>query len=198
MMLEALAPKSRKTRDRRAEVLAFFKKTVSDLQIGTKIDPRVTLDDLVVFRQLVAPLKRTKEVWVDTSQITSQYIANIDKLLATPLVTQGSVSGFVHGLNVHNRNEFMLYPPLPGYRIVCSFPEEMFELVRAAIKKNVTVTGALYHHPDRPFPDRVKVHDIEVHPPDNELPKLRELRGILRGSTGGLRAVDFVRKLRDE
>lgn len=198
MVLEAVAPRSTKTRDRRAEVLSFFKKTVADLQKGVEIDRRVTPDDLVVFRELRASLKRTKEVWIETNEITSQYIANIDKLLETPVVTEGSVSGFVHGLNVHNRNEFFLYPPIPGFRIVCSFPEEMFEVVRTAIKRNVTVAGTLYHHPDRPFPDRVQVKEIEIHPPDNELPKLRDLRGLLHGCTGGRGAVDFVRALRDE
>src|SRR5437879_1096256 len=40
MVLAAIAPQKRKTRDQRAEVLAFFKRTVSDLEVGTSYDRR--------------------------------------------------------------------------------------------------------------------------------------------------------------
>lgn len=200
LTLEPIAPvqKKKKKPDRRQDVVGFFKRTVASLEVSTNYDPRLSPDDLVAFRELRAPLRRTKEVWVADAQLTSQYIANIDRILGTPIRSEGSVSGFLEGLNLHQKNEFILYPPILGYRIVCSFPEQMFELVRAALKKNVTVRGTLYHHPDRPFPDRVQVKELEIHPPDNELPTLRDLRGSFRGCTEGRSAVDFVRVLRDE
>jgi hypothetical protein len=200
MTLEAVAPKQSRTTkpDRRADVLAFFKHTVAALEVSTNHDPKLTLDDLIAFRDLRARLRRTKEVWVDQTQITFQYVANIDKILGAPIRSKGSVSGFLEGLNVHQKNEFILYPPIPGYRIVCSFPEEMFELVRSALKRNVTAIGTLFHHPDRPFPDRVHVDQLEVHPPNDQLPTLRDLGGSFSGCTGGRSAVDFVRALRNE
>lgn len=199
LTIEPIAPTGKRTRDRRAEVVSFFKRNVASLEVSTNYDPRLTPDDLLGFRDLVAHLRRTKEVWIEgVGRVTSQYVANIDKILGTPIRSEGSVSGFLEGLNVHQKNEFILYPPIPGYRIACAFPEEMFELVRAALKRNVTVTGTLSHHPDSPFPSRVQVKQMEVHPANSELPSLRELKGMLRGCTNGKRAVEFVRALRDE
>jgi len=198
--LEAVAPKRTRKEwtDRRADVLGFFKRTVATLEVSTDYDPRLSPDDLFAFRQLRAKLHHTKEVWVEQAQITNQYVANIDSILGAPIRSEGSVSGFLEGLNLHQKDEFILYPPIPGYRIVCSFPESMFEQVREALRRNVTVTGTLSHHPDRAFPDRVQVRQLEIQPPNDQLPKLRELKGILRGGTGGLSAVEFVRALRDE
>lgn len=196
MTLEAIRPKN--GADRRAEVVEFFKSTVADLQAGTSVDPRLTPDDLRGFRDLLGRLKRTKEVWIGEGQLTSQYLANIDKILRSSIRSEGAVSGLLEKLNVHNRNEFVLFPPVLGAQVACTFPEELFEHVRAAIKRNVTVSGTLFYHPNKPFPELVHVRELEIHPPDEELPKLGELRGLFAGCTNGLSAVEFVRALRDE
>src|SRR5947209_4592053 len=52
MELEAIPPRSKRTVDRRTEVVRFFTATVAELQVGTKVDPRVTPDDLIVYRDL--------------------------------------------------------------------------------------------------------------------------------------------------
>ncbi len=196
MVLEAVAPK--KGEDQRAEVVGLFKKTIADLQAGKPVDPRLTSRDLKKFRELRAALKRTKEVWLDGAILDSQYVANIDRILGSTVKSEGSVTGLLERLNVHNKNEFILYPPVGSHQIVCRFPDTMFEQVRLAIRRNVTVTGTLYHHPDKAYPDVVHVKDLEIHPPNNELPKLGDLKGLLKGCTQGLTSVDFVRTLRDE
>ncbi len=196
MTLEAVAPK--KGKDRRAEVVAFFRKTVGDLQVGTAVDARLTPDDLERFRDLRATLRKTKEVWIEDGQLTSQYLANIERLLGSSIASEGFVTGFLERLNVHNRNEFVLYPPIAGAYVVCHFPSEMFEQVRAAIKRNVTVSGRLFYHPEKRFPEKVHVLTLEIHPPDEQLPKLRDLRGLLQGCTNGVTVVEFIRAIRDE
>ena len=196
LTLEAIRP--RKAPDLSAEVVRFFKKTVAELQDGSSVDPRLTSDDLKEFRALIASLKKTKQVWIEGKQVTSQYIANIDRILAATIASEGFVTGFLERLNVHNRNEFVLYPPILGAHVMCSFPDKMFEKVRMAIKHNVTVSGTLYYRLDKPFPDRVHVKALEVHPADNELPSLKSLRGLFRGSTNGMNATEFVRSLRNE
>jgi hypothetical protein len=74
----------------------------------------------------------------------------------------------------------------------------MLGQVREAIKRNVTVWGKLDFEPENPFPHRVAVTRMELHPPDSELPTLAELKGMAPGCAGGLTSVDFVRALRDE
>lgn len=193
--LEAIRPK--RGGDHRSEVVSLFKKTVRALQAGEAVDPRLTPGALRDFRRLYAELRHTKEVWIDGKQITSRYVANIDEILKPAINSEGSVTGFLERLNVHNKNEFVLYPPL-WEAVICTFPEQMFEQVRAAIKRNVTVYGTLTHPQDKPYPAKVQVKSLEVHPPDDELPTLRELRGSFRGCTGGKSTSEFIRAIRDE
>jgi hypothetical protein len=184
--------------DRSKAVVGFFKQTVAQLQSGGRIDPRLTLDDLKAFREMIVRPKRTKEIWIDGGQVTSQYVANIDRMLDQSLRSVGTVTGRLERLNVHNKNEFILFPPVPGVQVVCSFTDELFPKVREAIKQNVTVTGTLFYQPDKPFPDRVHASELEIHPPDSELPKLADLKGLFQGAIGDMTAVDFVRAIRDE
>src|SRR5262249_9323233 len=103
-----------------------------------------------------------------------------------PLTSVGTVKGRLERLNVHNRQEFIIYPPIAGVHVRCLFPEDLFSLVQAAIKQNITVSGTLVFRPESAFPERVHVRSIDIHPADEELPKLAALRGLCPGATGKL------------
>ncbi len=184
--------------DRREEVLSLFQDTVDRLQTGRPPDRRVDRESLEAFHDLISPLHhKTKEVWIGSSLLTVQYEVNIQNILGSSVPSEGSVSGTLERVNVHNSSEFFLFPPLRGCRIKCAFPDSMFEQVREAIRGNVTVWGKLYFQPDRPFPHQVHVDKMELHPPDDHLPSLRDLKGIAPDSTGSLSSVEFVRAIRD-
>ena len=119
------------------------------------------------------------------------------RLVGPTLWSEGSVTGVVERLNVHDKNEFYLYPPLRE-AVVCTFPEDMFEQVRAAIKRNVTVNGTLSYASDNAFPTKVRVKSLEVHPPNDQLPTMRDLSGSFKDAFGGKTAVEFLRTIRDE
>jgi hypothetical protein len=196
MSLEAIPPRT--GRDDRAVVVSLFRETTSRLQSGRRPDTRFSFDDLEAFRDLVFPLNRhAKEVWVDGSRLTSDYVANIEGILGSAIPSIGQVTGRLERLNVHGRYEFVLFP-VAGTRIVCAFDESILEQVRMGVKRSVTVSGILYFQPDKPLPDRVRVQGMEIHPPDGELPRLRDLKGIARRCTGNMTSVDFVRAIRDE
>src|SRR5260370_42563342 len=89
-----------------------------------------------------------------------------------PLTSVGTVKGRLERLNLHNRNEFVIYPPVPGVQVTCLFPEELFSQVQAAIKQNITVSGRLVFRPGSAFPERVHVRRIEIHPAAEKLPQL--------------------------
>ena len=129
--LEPLRPK--KGRDQRHEVLEFFKNTLADLREHRRPDRRLDTAGLEDFKELYVGLKHTKEVWIDGTQLTSRYVANIDDLLKPVRAAEGSVTGFLERLNVHNTNEFVLFPVLGG-SVVCSFTDDLFERVLAAVK----------------------------------------------------------------
>jgi len=193
--LEAIRPK--KGADYRSVVRNLFLGTVAAIQTGGAIDPRLTPEALEDFRALYKAPRKTKEIWIGGEQITSRYLANIDELLKPSFESEGSVTGILERLNVHEKNEFSLFPPLWG-AVTCVFPPELFEQVRQAIKRNVTVFGKLMYPPDKPYPVKVQVKRLEVHPRDDELPTLRELRGVFRGCLEGKTSTEFVRAIRDE
>lgn len=193
------AVKCGKGRDARVPVLRLFRKTVTAIQGGKRLDPRLGPDDVALFKKLASPLSgQSKALFIDETEITPQYTANADTILRTATVQEGSVAGLLEKVNVHERCQFVLYPPIPGYTITCDFPESMLPEVRKAIKRNVTVRGSMHYYADRPFPKLVHVKSLEIHPCDDELPPLTALRGLAPGSTGGLSAVDFVRSLRHD
>ncbi|MBI1901815.1 MAG: hypothetical protein HYS13_11980 [Planctomycetia bacterium] len=194
--LEPLAPADGP--DNRRVVIDLFHETIERIQAGKSVDARFTFDDLVAFRDLATPLQRhSRELWINGEKLTAKYVAQLELILGSAIPSKGQLSGRLERLNVHDRYEFVLFPAA-GPRVVCIFDEAMFEEVRNAIKRMVTVSGTLYFQPDRPLPDRVRVDKMEIHPPDDELPKLRDLRATSPNCTGKLTAVDFVRALRDE
>lgn len=115
-------------------------------------DKRFTFDDLEAFRELVSPLDRhAKEVWVNGSKLTSDFVASIERILGSAIPSEGQVTGRLERLNVHDRYEFVLFP-VAGTRIVCAFDQAMLEQVRMGIKRTVTVSGTLFFQPDKPLP----------------------------------------------
>ena len=192
--IEAVRPK--KGEDHRGEVVSFFANTVESLQQGNGVDQRLAFDDLRAFRELHGGLKKTKQLWFNEREITHQYIANIDVILGRVFKSEGSVKGKLEGLNVHNKSECVLYPPVRGIKVICAFPESMFEKVRAAIKSNVTLFGTVFHKPDKGFPERIQIKEIVVHDPVKAV-LLKDLKGTFGDCTEGLGAVEFVRKIRD-
>lgn len=179
------------------DVVAFFVDTVSSIQAGRSVSPKLTSDDLRVFRKLAGPLnKKAREVKVSGTKLTTQFIANIDKITGVAIPSEGFVKGRLERLNLHNRSFFTIFPPIPGFSIACHFSDEMYEQVYQGINKNVTVFGLLSFRPDRAIPEQVQVKSIEINPEDRDLPQLSAMRGTW--STDGLSAVEFLRALRDE
>ena len=131
------------------------------------------------------------------SKLTSDFVASIERILGSAIPSEGQVTGRLERLNVHDRYEFVLFP-VAGTRIVCAFDQAMLEQVRMGIKRTVTVSGTLFFQPDKPLPDRVRVQAMEIHPADEELPRLKDLKGIARRCTGKMTSVEFVRAIRDE
>jgi hypothetical protein len=196
--IELAAIRPKKGMDYRSAVRSLFLDTITALQAGGAIDPRLTPDTLELFKVLYKAPQKIKEIWIGGNKITSRYLANIDELLKPSFKSEGSVTGILERVNVHNdKNEFVLYPPVSS-PVSCIFPEDLFEQVRAAIKRNVTVFGELWYPPGKPYPVKVQVKGLEVHPPDDKLPTLRELRGVFRGCLEGKTATEFVRAIRDD
>ena len=199
MKLQPAPKKKARSPDSGRVVYEKFEKTVDDLEAGRSADPRFNKEDLKEFRKLAAlTLSGKKRVQVAGVQLTTQFVANIDKILGGITRAKGTVKGRVEKLNVRERHEFTLFPPIGDSAIICTFKEDDFDQVQQAIKQNVTVHGTLSYRIDSPYPERVQVDRIEIHPADDKLPKLAALRGLMPAATGDKTATAFVRNLRDE
>ncbi len=197
--LEAVQKIGNKGDDRRSKVVTFFRTTVADLQKG-KVDPRIPPEGLGVFRELANPLKHgTKRVVIGRVSITTKFDKAIARILDENISSEGSVSGILERVNVHeDRNEFVIYPQDETTPITCSFPESLLDNVRKALKKNVTISGTQTYRPGCALPSRVHAKEIEIHPADSDLPSLHDVRALGKWDTGGLNSVEFLRAIRNE
>ena len=201
IQLEPVKPNRGK--DRRAEVLDTVRSTCQRLQSGQKPDPRLSPRAIHAYKEMAKPIQRSigktvdqqHAIQVDGIELTSAFVVNIDKLSEKKVKSVGSFSGVLEQLNLRNKSEFAIFPPIGEHRIVCHFPENLFDIVRDGLKRHVTVYGAMYYVVGKPYPEHCEVKDIVVHPPHDELPTLSGLAGklVLRGDS-----VSMVRALRDE
>lgn len=116
----------------------------------------------------------------------------------TEAVARGSLTGNVDALNVHRRPVFYIYPPSGPTKVKCTFDPAMLDQLREAIKRNTTVTGLLEYSSGSAFPTRMHVEQVEVNPPDSELPSMASMWGAAPSLTAGRSVREHLESLRDE
>lgn len=165
------------------DVSFTFERTIRDIRDGHEIDRRLDFQALRSFEGFCKPLRK-KDVSLEIAghALGNDYVSRIAELLEASSPSFGSVSGMLETVSVHLRTRFILYPPIPGEGIECSFGGDELSGVVAAIGQKVTVFGKLFYARTKSFPVRVDVEHFEVDPPDDELPSLLTARGILRPS----------------
>ena len=102
----------------------------------------------------------------------------IAKIIGPDQVYEGSVTGRLLAINLHNRTRFAVYPPAGPLKVTCSFSRALKPRVIAALDRNVRVIGRLKYKHWAPHPHAITVQDIEVFPPNDALPTLASLRGL--------------------
>jgi hypothetical protein len=106
------------------------------------------------------------------------------------------VSGFIDVINVHREPVFYLYPS-DGPRIACRFDRTYLDDARRALRQYCRVHGLLTFTESSPHPVRVDVERIEVAAPTAARRSLRSFVGSVPNLTGGIEAVEYLRRLRD-
>lgn len=197
----AVEPVVQKGKKRLAsKTVALFSSTIAAIQNSQSVDKRIGSDQLDSFRSLVSEfLHQNRSLSIAGQEITTRFIANIDDILSAAITSDGSVKGTIERLNIHNRNEFALYPPGSENGINCSFDSDMFKQVHQAIDKNVTVSGKLHFRAGAAYPSHIVVERVDIHPPDDQLPSLHSLKGLLpEDFTRGLGVVEYTQMIRNE
>ncbi|MDZ4685289.1 MAG: hypothetical protein SH850_09375 [Planctomycetaceae bacterium] len=168
-----------------SETIRVHRETFKKLQGRDRsLDPRLDYNAVLSFNDFSPTVKRQKvAVAVDGVKLSQDFIDTLGKVLRPIKPSFGSVSGIVKQLDVHGKHTFVLFPPMLGSDVKCSFQPEKFETVRAALKRHVTVFGLMHYGLGRSFPVTADVDDIEIHPPDSELPSLLDMEGMMEGET---------------
>lgn len=126
---------------------------------------------------------------------------NISIILGNDEVEIGSFTGMLESINIHGEAKyFNLYQTsFPSPKLKCIFPKQLRSDAIAALGEHVRVTGEKKFKPKLkdPFPFEMLVNQIEVLPDEDQLPRLRDLKGIAPNATGAQSSEDFVRKVRN-
>jgi len=131
-------------------------------------------------------------------EINKKFENKVSEIIGPDEIVEGSISGMLEWLNLHNTSIFHIYPIIGPKKVVCTFPKRLKEKVKSAIDSHVEVYGELKYKRWGNFPYAMAVSDLDILPPDDELPTLFDLRGIAPDATGDLSSVEFVRAIRDE
>jgi len=198
-------PKKRKTVSRedysRSTVTHFFH-SLREIREKKQRPAKADLQLLQAYRNLAAPLERdvTHVKLIDSDQgvdIDKRFQAAIDEIIGPDELMEGSISGTLEKLNLHNTTRFDIFPTIGPKQVACDFKPELKPDVIAAVDKYVSVTGKLRYKRLEDFPYAINAEKIEIPPPENELPSLLDLRAMAPDLTGGVNALDFVKGIRD-
>lgn len=109
-----------------------------------------------------------------------------------------TIDGDLEEINAHKTpHTFKIYNAGAHRKtIICEFPPELLDEARAALKNGVFVSGDFHYNVGDLYPYKIKVDKIEKLPPADNLPSLKDLKGIAPGLTGGKDPVQFVRDSR--
>jgi hypothetical protein len=123
---------------------------------------------------------------------------NASRLTSEDSVSFGNFEGKLDAVNIHGEaRRFWIYPTRGPKKVKCDFMPGTAEQIINALGHFVRVKGLKFFRQASPYPFRIKVKEFEVISNAGRVP-LMSLRGIAPDATGGLSAVEFVRKTRDE
>ena len=163
----------------------------------------IDADLLEEFERLAKPVgKRVKTaalLFNDRELVLDQKIVKqIDDALAIADECDGGVEGMLEQINIHHgANTFHVYPEIGPKKVTCHFPNRLYDDAVSAVGRRVEVFGTLRYRAGADFPHQIAVSQIEVFPPEYELPDWDDLRGRAPDALGGLSSEAFVRELRD-
>lgn len=168
----------------RIAIAESFVSTLSQIRRGTVPEGVRDLQALEAFRNVGTALRQSGEVTIASAHkkvaLDPVFDRKIEKIIGPDELLEGSLTGVLLAINLHNTTRFEIYPPVGPTKVACDFPPEMKDRVIAGIDHNVRVIGRLRYKHWAPYPHAISAKDIEIHPPSNALPTLASLYGLAR------------------
>ena len=158
--------------------------TLSRIESGRSIPPQSRdLAALEAYRNVGTVLKGYADGLSISSNgklvaIDEGFNRNIEKIIGPDQVIEGSLTGKLLAVNLHNTTRFEIYPPAGPTKVACSFSSGLKPRVIQGLDRNVRVIGRLRYKHWAPYPHAITAEDIEIFPPNDVLPTLTSLRGL--------------------
>jgi hypothetical protein len=163
--------------------------TLSQIEKRGKMPKAADLDALEAYRSVGTLLHRHIEGVTLKSKdkavsIGEQFNRQIDKIIGPDQIVEGSLTGLLLQINLHNTTRFEIYPPVGPRKVACTFPADLKREVISGIDRNVRVIGKLRYKQWAPFPHAIAADNIEVFPEEDKLPTIFDLRGAAKDDDG--------------
>jgi len=189
-------------RDFGPEVVRAYIEGLHQLETEGTAPPVFTADALVAAGQLghiqSFPGGQIKIQALDReATVTERVSATVSELEARTYTTKGSIEGTLEMVTLHGQRYFRVYDAVSGVGIPCYFPPEELENVRAGLGRRVSVTGRVRVNRQG---DKLslQVERFRIFPPEEELPKPSDVRGLVPDMTEGHLSEDYIRDLWNE
>ena len=113
-------------------------------------------------------------------EVTQRTAAAVDRLIGEKFKSLGSVEGLLEVISIHGRPHFRVYDRITSRAVDCYFTGNIENIWRA-FGKRVSVYGVVRsRQTGEPVSIEVRgLEDITIFPPDDELPRPSDIRGIL-------------------
>lgn len=189
--------------DLRDKAINKFYFTYEAIQGGRPIDKVIEYGLIEDMMEITKPIgKYINSIKIITDghdlNLTSEFKAKMDLILAPEEHSSGFIRGMLEYINIHqSKNVFRIYPDIGPTKITCHFPIDLTKKAIEGVGKYVEVKGELNFKAISKYPHEIIVEEIDIFPPEEELPSLHDLRGIAPDLTGSLSSEQFVRKIRD-
>jgi hypothetical protein len=184
-----------------ATVRQFFH-SLKDIRERKQAPARADLQTLEAYRNLAGPLeKKVSGLKLidseDSVDIDRTFQSAIDEIIGPDELVEGTISGTLEKINLHNTTRFDIFPPIGPKQVGCDFKPSLKGEVIKAVDQYVCVGGKLRYKRLENFPYAINVESIEILPPENELPSLFDIKGMAPNLTEGKSALEFLEGIRD-
>lgn len=158
-----------------------FVTTLRQIESGHKVPPQIKdLAALEAYRNVGTVMADGLSLSTNGQEVAIDegFNRKIDKIIGPDEVLEGSVTGKLLAVNLHNTTRFEIYPPAGPTKVACAFASDLRRRVIEALDRHVMVIGRLRYKHWAPYPHAITAEDLQVFPTNDQLPTLTSLRGL--------------------
>lgn len=143
--------------------------------------------------------RQTLSIAGKSLRLDADLAAKAQKYLDKKYECYGEIKGVIERVNIHNRNDFVIYLDINGGAVECHFKEsELLKGVRESLGKTVIARGKLRYIGSDIHPCTASVDELEMIPDDFSAPTMDDFFGVAPNISGDMDVVDYIRKYRGD